>query len=243
MWEIADRTCSSGCGFEFDIDALDDAEFINSNEGYNPDRVSTPRGGTPLRELEQYVLPPNSSPYSIDSDEYEQLRRRGATRLMCETFHLQFDSDTGITAWADGDLYDEFSGPLMQQGDFWKIMLGRRIQLDDDDLDGSGFMEALLEDVLLFPLPNFQWETVEDSPGLWVTRKPADVSADSESDTLMDEGTQEERVQGADALAVQEHNYETSDEEDVDGVDSEEPDEDSDDGYICRRRMGLGCWC
>ncbi|KAJ6503510.1 hypothetical protein C8R47DRAFT_937322, partial [Mycena vitilis] len=136
-------------------------------------RVSQPRGDTPLREDEPYFLPSfyAKKPKPDGQNEYEELRRRGATRLMCETFHLEFDPDTGIIAWADGDIYDEFAGPLMQKGDFWKIMLGRRIELDEDDPDGSAFMEAVLEDALVFPIiSGCKWETVEESPGIWVTR-------------------------------------------------------------------------
>ncbi|KAJ7706137.1 hypothetical protein B0H17DRAFT_1325858, partial [Mycena rosella] len=91
-------------------------------------------------------MPPRQ--YYSDKGEYEQLRQRGASRLMCETFHLEFHADVGIIAWADGDIYEEFAGPLMQEGDFWKIMLGRRIVLEDDDPDGSEFIEALLEDAV-----------------------------------------------------------------------------------------------
>jgi hypothetical protein len=100
---------------------------------------------------------------------------------MCETFHLQFAKKTGIVAWADGDIYDAFSGPQMKPGDFWKIYLGRRIQLDVDDFDGSQFLEDLLEEVLLYPLrstfstrTNERWETVEETPGIWFTRPMGD---------------------------------------------------------------------
>jgi hypothetical protein len=107
---------------------------------------------------------------------------------MCETFHLSYTHETGIVAWADGDIYEAFSGPAMQKGDFWKIHLGRQIELDEDDFDGSQFLEGLLEDVLLFPMASYvgdraegRWETVEESPGIWVTRPKADMDA-AESD-------------------------------------------------------------
>ncbi|KAF8216150.1 hypothetical protein K438DRAFT_1800139 [Mycena galopus ATCC 62051] len=165
--------------------------------------------------------------------EYAELRRRGATRLMCETFNLEFNAATGIFAWADGDIYREFAGPLMQVGDFWKIMLGRRIQLDEDDPDGSLFIEAVLEDALLFPLFEGQkWETVEDgaSPGIWITR-PVDAvlpavsvsgsasgsseSSDSDSDTWGAKEVDNRLEPGyvAPSLPVQNQNYETSDAE------------------------------
>lgn len=89
---------------------------------------------------------------------------------MCETFHLEFTKEDGIFAWADQNLYEEFAGPLMQPGDFWKIHLGRRIELDEDDLDGAQFLEELLEDALYFASHLIPWETVEETPGIWVTR-------------------------------------------------------------------------
>jgi len=70
---------------------------------------------------------------------------------MCETFHLEFSYEDGIFTWADEDVYEQFSGSAMLKGDFWKIHLGRRIELDEDDLDGSMFIEGLLDDVLLCP--------------------------------------------------------------------------------------------
>ena len=105
-----------------------------------------------------------------------ELLQRGATRLMCEAFHLEYTYDKGIFAWADSKLYEEFAGPTMKVGDFWKIHLGRRVMLDDDDLDGSAFIEGLLEDALYFPLRGEgserkfeKWETVQET-GIWVTR-------------------------------------------------------------------------
>lgn len=91
---------------------------------------------------------------------------------MCETYHLEYSAEHGIFAWADGDLYTQFSGSKMREGDFWKIYLGRRVVLDDEDLDGPLFIEGLLEEVLLFPSfhDTERWETVEESPGIWVTR-------------------------------------------------------------------------
>ncbi|KAJ7619067.1 hypothetical protein DFH06DRAFT_1060953, partial [Mycena polygramma] len=236
-WELEEGVCSSGCQLEFDVDLCDDADYT-SNEAFNPDRVSQPRGDTPLREDEPYFLPSfyATKPEPDGQNEYEELRRRGATRLMCETFHLEFDPDTGIIAWADGDLYDEFAGSLMQQGDFWKIMLGRRIKLDEDDPDGSAFMEALLEDALVFPIiSGCKWETVEESPGIWVTRAmgidPASGSGSDGPASSTDPGNSRERMlQEADAmlepgyvapaLPVQTHHYEVSDAESEDERDS-----------------------
>lgn len=118
---------------------------------------------------------------------------------MCQTFHLQFHHDTGIIAWADPTLYDSFAGPAMRQGDYWKICLGRQIELDEDDLDGSEFIENLLEDAVFFPVRSShnsriheRWETVEESPGIWFTRPMNNLEpqveeqsdADTDSDTL-----------------------------------------------------------
>ncbi|KAJ7865678.1 hypothetical protein B0H13DRAFT_1636972, partial [Mycena leptocephala] len=197
VWELEHGQCLR-CQLEFDIDLREDDADCTTNEAFNPDRVSQPRGDTPFRDEEHYVVP---SLYSWRRDEYHQLRLRGATPLMCETFNLEFDADTGIIAWADGDLYDEFAGPLMQKGDFWKIVLGRRIELDGEDLDGSLFIEALLEDALIFPLiSGCKWKTVEETPGIWVTRpiEPANDSVESPAYV-------------AAALPVEAHDYETSD--------------------------------
>ena len=106
-----------------------------------------------------------------------ELLQRGATRLMYEAFHLEYTHEKGIFAWADSRLYEEFAGPAMKDGDFWKIHLGRRVMLDDDDLDGSAFIEGLLEDALYFPLRGEgserkfeKWETLQETSGIWVTR-------------------------------------------------------------------------
>ncbi|KAJ6610030.1 hypothetical protein B0H10DRAFT_1954102 [Mycena sp. CBHHK59/15] len=178
MWELEEGLCTAGgCGIQFDVNGYNDG-VLTSNQALNYDRTYQPRGDTPLQDVESHLIPaeyytdPSKPPWNNPGrfEEYEQLRRRGATYLMCKTFHLEFHSDVGIVAWADGDIYDEFAGPLMQKGDFWKIMLGRSIELEEDDPDGSAFLEALLEDALLFPLPSARWETVEESPGIWVTR-------------------------------------------------------------------------
>ena len=134
------------------------------------------RGTTPLFEIN-----PSASALALHhnrAEEFRALLQRGATRLMCETFHLSFSEKDGIITWADEGIYEQFSGPAMLKGDFWKIHLGRRIELDEDDLDGSIFIEGLLEDVLLYPphwstmkkYRNEVWETVEESPGIWITR-------------------------------------------------------------------------
>ena len=141
------------------------------------------------------INPSASAPspsYHNRAEEFRALLQRGATRLMCETFHLSFSEKEGIIAWADDVIYEQFSGPAMLKGDFWKIHLGRRIELDEDDLDGSMFIEGLLEDVLLYPqhwytmkrYRNGGWETVEESPGIWITRLiSARIMGESDSDS------------------------------------------------------------
>ncbi|KAJ6519862.1 hypothetical protein C8R45DRAFT_953032 [Mycena sanguinolenta] len=213
-WEIEHGECVR-CMLEFEIDPKYDADYT-VNESLNPDRLPNPRGDTPLHDYEpQSLLPPPA--YMNRQVEYEALRQRGATRLMCETFNLEFDEATGIVAWADGDIYRQFSGPLMQHGDFWKIMLGRRVQLDDDDPDGSLLIEALLGDVILSPLASSQeWETVEESPGIWVTRPVDDEDPSaSENDSGLDllEADKLEPGYVAPALPVQDSGYDTSDDD------------------------------
>jgi hypothetical protein len=92
---------------------------------------------------------------------------------MVETFALEFSPQDGIFAWADEVLFDEFAGPAMKVGHKWRIHLGRKIMLDEDDLDGSDFVEGLLEDALLFPVDFARWETVQEVPGIWTTRMKA----------------------------------------------------------------------
>ncbi|KAJ6604695.1 hypothetical protein DFH09DRAFT_1123524 [Mycena vulgaris] len=210
MWELERGVCSSGCRLEFDTDVQDDADYT-SNEAFNTDRVAQPRGCTPLEEVGHLFRPPSQC-YSGGLDEYEQLRRRGATRLMCETFHLEFSSDAGIVAWADGNIYEEFAGPLMQRGDFWKIMLGRRIQLDEDDPDGSAFMEALLEDAVIFPLVSTcKWETIEESPGIWVTRVIG-ITPRGAGDSSDDSGDSMASIESEDAWEQAQREFELEDE-------------------------------
>ena len=129
-------------------------------------------------EVLPFELPLEYRPRACRKNEYLELRRRGATQLMCEEFHLEFTLEEGIYAWADSVLFEEFADPeVMQEGDFWKIHLGRRVVLEEDDHDGSKFIENILEDALLFPLfgphgkdNSGKWETIEEEPGIWVTR-------------------------------------------------------------------------
>ena len=105
-------------------------------------------------------------------ESYLALLSRGATPLMCERYGLEFTNENGIVAWADPELYDMYAGSAIQEEEFWKIYLGRRIDLDEEDEDGSEFMHDLLEEILLFPVmsEDQQWETKEVLPGEWITR-------------------------------------------------------------------------
>ncbi|THU96924.1 hypothetical protein K435DRAFT_965702 [Dendrothele bispora CBS 962.96] len=109
-------------------------------------------------------------------DEYAQLRRRGATVEMCKTFSLSFDMDKGITAVLTPQIKETFGGPEMLETDTWKLYLGRRVTLDEDDSDGSDFIIGLLEDALLFEHPHHsighkQWTTArpKGKTNLWKT--------------------------------------------------------------------------
>ena len=128
-------------------------------------------------------------------EDYLALLSRGATPLMCDRYNLEFTNENGIVAWADPELYEVYAGSAMQIGDFWKIYLGRRIDLDEKDEDGSEFMHDLLEEILLFPVTSEdkEWETAEEQPGIWATRpipcrgKKAfhdDPNYDSDADSL-----------------------------------------------------------
>ncbi|KAJ7900392.1 hypothetical protein B0H14DRAFT_3423752 [Mycena olivaceomarginata] len=193
------------CGLEFDIDLCDDADYTR-NEAVDPDRLPQPRGDTPLRD---------------DGHILSRLRPR-RDPLDVRNLNLEFDAENGIAAWADEDLYGDYAGPLMQKGDFWKIMLGRRIQLEEDDPDGSLFIEALLEDALIFPTKRGPWETVEESPGIWVTRpvydQPGNPSASaSDSGGQQSQSQQDDKLKAdyvAPVFAVAAHGYETDAESD-----------------------------
>lgn len=87
---------------------------------------------------------------------------------MCEKYCLTYSKDKGIWAFADQDLLDEFSGDGME-GCFWKIYLGRRVELDVEDHHGSEFIVGLVEDAVLFCKGPERWETVQKG-NFWYTR-------------------------------------------------------------------------
>lgn len=113
------------------------------NQAIHYDRSLVPRGNTPLLPDSLFDRYPPLAEYRSREGEYKELLRRGATRIMCETFHLEFSLQGGIYAWADPQLFEESAGPAMKKGDFWKIHLGRRVSLDQDDEDGSAFIDGL----------------------------------------------------------------------------------------------------
>ncbi|KAJ3517219.1 hypothetical protein NMY22_g14011 [Coprinellus aureogranulatus] len=165
---------------ESDYDSLPTPD----NQAFSEDRVLPPRGNTPLLKLPKEGLPvpltyapgppnPTTCVRPEDrSEEFFQLIRRGATRAMCEEFSLEFTEEKGIVAWMNQDIMDEFAGPAMDQGDRWKIYLGRRLKLDEDDPDGTLFIEGLLEDGIichprLWDRP--RWVTVKEKAKTWAT--------------------------------------------------------------------------
>lgn len=63
--------------------------------------------------------------YAQRKEMYCDLLSRGATPLMCVRYNLRFYHGLGIIAWADDDLFEMFTGDLMEVGDLWQICLGR----------------------------------------------------------------------------------------------------------------------
>ncbi|KAH8106510.1 hypothetical protein DFH11DRAFT_1712013 [Phellopilus nigrolimitatus] len=191
-WEIEDSMCLN-CGIEYPIPEDDEDEtlydsIVTDHEALNPDRRLAPRGCTPTLDIGRIREIDIPAAYRKRKDEYTALLARGATRMMCETFRLDFSEETGIVAWADHNVFEAFSGPAMKQGDHWKIFLGRCVELEGDDLDGAQFVEDLLEEVLMYPLlaldldsPEEKWETVEESPGIWSTRPVVERETDAET--------------------------------------------------------------
>lgn len=179
---------------------------MTDHASLNPDRRLAPRGDTPLREVPGPTDVPKM--YANRRGEYHALLQRGATREMCKQFELEFSDKKGIVAWADDDLFDAFSGPGMKEGDRWKIYLGRRIEVEEADFDGSEFIDSLLEEVLLFPLHvreeahrSERWITTEEAPGIWATRPAVARDTDAQKTTR--------RVKRSDSELVDEDDYDT----------------------------------
>lgn len=168
---------------------------------------------------------------------------------MCEEFNLEFTDETGIVAWASPAFFKMFSGPGMVEGDEWRIHLGREIPPDESrqtawskgENPGFWFVASVLEDAMYNPLfphsvsaPKFQWETVKDKDGVWVTRPKVAYNDDEEGeddDEEMDEfemedaGNEESDDSGHPALKYgynspgESSGYESSEDSNLDEID------------------------
>ncbi|VDC05027.1 unnamed protein product [Peniophora sp. CBMAI 1063] len=211
-WEIVDGICQ-GCGLKhkaYDVD--DDPVFPDTY--VMPLHVQTlARGDTPTLDvdLDNLVVPPE---YVQREKMYQTLLSRGATREMCIQYKLRFYDELGIIAWANDDLFDEFTGDLMKEGDLWQICLGRHIKLDWNDPTGELFIFALLEEVIFWPTEGLgEWETVLTRQSrkrrrVWVTRpvvSAQDVLSDSESAPDSDEGSDVTVDVGMGAVSIPEY--------------------------------------
>ena len=99
---------------------------MNYYDILHADRQTMHRGTTPTNDVDPNVddIP---AMYVDRKEMYLDLLSRGATREMCIRYQLRFHHGYGITAWADDDLFEEFSGDLMEGGDLWQIQLGRLV--------------------------------------------------------------------------------------------------------------------
>ncbi|KAK4705562.1 hypothetical protein P7C70_g643, partial [Phenoliferia sp. Uapishka_3] len=113
----------------------------------HPDRALAPRGTTPLDDFSADSTPTKHENTTHSPEEFQILLSRGATPEMISLFQLEFADEDGIIAWADDGVFEAFSGEEMQEGDTWKISLGRRLTLAEDDVDGSAFVDTMLDDV------------------------------------------------------------------------------------------------
>ncbi|KAG6906346.1 hypothetical protein DXG01_014381 [Tephrocybe rancida] len=175
-WEVVDGACHS-CGEKYTYlqDGMPDPDpcFNNVDPTADTDHVPYPRSSTPLLTN----LPVAEPLAGYSSSELITLMQRGATRLMIEKYSLKYSHECGIFACADEDLYEEFAGPQMGPRDRWKIQLGRRIQLEDTEHDGTRFIESVLEGAILYP-GNTEWETALTRTRVWITRIKEDGDDD-----------------------------------------------------------------
>ncbi|KAK7028165.1 hypothetical protein VNI00_014980 [Paramarasmius palmivorus] len=172
-WEIAERFCE-GCGMDYrewvceetpdsipiDANLLDNFHQKRHQDQQEYRLSGPPRATTPLRDIDLARLRPDTIAYDYEDrvEEYRELLARGATRMMCETFYLSYMQDTGIWFEMTDDLVQEWAGPEMLKVDpdsgvgfvSWKVCLGREIVLDEDDTDGSRYVDECLEEALLF---------------------------------------------------------------------------------------------
>jgi len=125
------------------------------------------RSDSPLPE----ATPSDSRPswYNGFPQEFDELISRGATPAFCEIWRARFNEDSGIVVQPSDDFKGAY-GALIEDLDFpWSIWIGRHIKLDDDDLDGSLFMESLL-DIIFYEDDDGLWITYKDHKDSWVTR-------------------------------------------------------------------------
>ncbi|KAI0314584.1 hypothetical protein OF83DRAFT_437264 [Amylostereum chailletii] len=226
-WEVVEGFCQY-CGLEhaYIIDEDEDDDHIihrsisTDHEILRSERQTAPRGTTPVLDVQYQQIPTIYGERRLK--EYIALLARGATKLMCETFMLEYTHEGGIIAYADADIFAEFSGSGMRECDRWKICLGRVLILDENDLDGSRFLEELLEEACVFPLVlgdqgAGRWETVLEQPGVWITRPvppppPAAAAATGAGGAGDDQGAHVTQEEQAEPLIVNE--YENSDADD-----------------------------
>ncbi|KAH9476535.1 hypothetical protein JR316_0010575 [Psilocybe cubensis] len=164
--EVTDGVCHF-CGKPHQV-LEDEFSILASTESQleHPDRDIAPRGDTPLKEIEEGIEIP--ADYASRIGEYKELLRRGATPEMCTLFSLVFIPHEGISAFIPPEIFNQFSGPAMNDDDVWQIYLGRRVRLEETDVDGREFVESLLDDISVLP-DTGNWATEEESPGIWIT--------------------------------------------------------------------------
>lgn len=246
------------------LELAEDTQYVSDpvdsqptdNQTMSEDRETNPRCTAPLLDipLSGLIVPVKYQERDGGSEEYHQLLRRGATRIMCEQFSLSFSHERGIFAWANQDLFDEFSGEAMKEGDQWLIYLGRRIELDEEDVDGTDFIEGLLEDGALFAPDPCKWSTVKEGPNLWVTRPNLEIYEvdwdDEERDTANDLEEDDPRLENlnknsaAEASPI-ENAYDAGDDDDMEtsSVYTESSAEETDDeegaADLCLYEVGI----
>lgn len=74
----------------------------------------------------------------------------------------------------------------MKEGDQWKIMLGRRVELEVIDEDGSLFIDELVENAIGGHMdPHSGWETVPYVvPNIWITRPKGPRPSDDTNEEM-----------------------------------------------------------
>ncbi|KAH6871866.1 hypothetical protein BKA70DRAFT_1354407 [Coprinopsis sp. MPI-PUGE-AT-0042] len=198
-----DGTVCIQCGKEYEVES--------KSEHTTPTAVSQAEH-TDQPELHLTRIPDwrRSSPVKIE--EYRQLISRGATPLMISTFSLCFSAEEGIIAHADDTLFDEFSGPAMEEDGVWKIYLGSKI------MTAASFLEGLLEDAVVFRRTTHGWDTVLLEERVWETR-PSETLIKALKHGYRNDDVQERRevVEGVINVigeAIAENKYSESDDED-----------------------------